>query len=302
MLPNKLKGFYLEKNISLSRFTTLRVGGQAEWLAEPTNIDEIEKLLFWANNKKLPCQIIGAGSNLLIADAGIKGLSVCLRKFQGSKINAVTGIVEAAGGEPIPALARKTAKAGLHGLEWAVGIPGTAGGAAVMNAGAQGGSFAEIVKSIKVLPLIGGSPFEIKVEDLKYDYRFSLLQKEKLIVLSTQFQLQTGHDPSQITKVTNNNLVHRTTTQPYHQPSCGSVFRNPEPFKAGQLIEELGLKGHKIGGAEISKIHANFIVNTGNASAKDISNLIEFIQEKVQTEHGLLLEPEVKKLGFYPIN
>ena len=117
-------------------------------------------------------------------------------------------------------------------------------------------------------------------------------------MLSARFLLEPGHNQTELIRLTNNNLNHRTNTQPYHLPSCGSVFRNPEPLKAGRLIEELGLKGHRIGGAEISKIHANFIVNTGKATAKDIYALIAFVQNKVKDAHGFLLHPEVKRLGF----
>tara|TARA_B100000029_G_C16768106_1_gene664458 strand:- start:26 stop:478 length:453 start_codon:yes stop_codon:yes gene_type:complete len=144
----------------------------------------------------------------------------------------------------------------------------------------------------------GGEPFEIVKKDLEFSYRHSLLQTEKLIVLSARFLLEAGHNPKKINTVTNNNLKRRTNSQPYHLPSCGSVFRNPEPLKAGHLIEKLGLKGHRIGGAEISTMHANFIVNTGQATAEDIYQLISFIQKRVKAAYGFLLHPEVKQVGF----
>ncbi len=288
----------IETFTPLSKFTTWRVGGAAQWLAEPKNIEEIKFLTSWANKKNLQCQIIGAGSNLLINDSGLKGLSICMKKLNGSQLDLENGVIEACGGEHLPTLARQAAKAGLHGLEWAVGIPGTIGGAVVMNAGAQGGCTADSLQSIKVISMQGGEPFEIKNEDLNFGYRSSLLQQEKLIVLSARFQLEPGHDHKKLTRITNENLNRRTTTQPYHLPSCGSVFRNPEPLKAGRLIEDLGLKGHKIGGAEISNIHANFIVNNGQATAKDIYDLIIFVQRQVKKTHGFLLHPEVKQLGF----
>ena len=282
----------------LSKFTTLRIGGPAQWLAEPKNIEEVKSLLNWAKTKEIPCQVIGAGSNLLINDSELKGLSICTKKMHGNTLNSKNGMIKALSGDHLPTLARQAAQAGLHGLEWAVGIPGTVGGAVVMNAGAQGSSTADWLQSVQVLSLQGGEPFEISKKDLQFSYRDSLLQTEKLIVLSASFLLEPGHNPQEIGHLTTKNLNKRTDTQPYHLPSCGSVFRNPEPLKAGRLIEESGLKGHRIGGAEISRMHANFIVNTGQASAKDFYNLIAFIRKRVKETHGVLLHPEVKQVGF----
>ena len=167
-----------------------------------------------------------------------------------------------------------------------------------MNAGAQGGCTAEWLEAVDVVPLDGGEPFELKRDQLNFDYRHSRLQQEQLLVLGARFRLDPGHDPKTLRRQTSNNLCHRTTTQPYTQPSCGSVFRNPEPFKAGQLIEDLGLKGTRIGGAEVSTLHANFIVNTGDATARDIDQLISLVQQRVRERHDLNLHPEVKRLGF----
>lgn len=294
-LSNKCE---IQKSVSLANFTTWRVGGKAEWFAEPSNVNEIESLISWGVKRHLPIHIIGAGSNLLIHDSGIKGLVICLKKFHGYKLELSTGVVEAISGENIPSLSRKVAKAGLHGLEWAVGIPGTIGGAIVMNAGAQGGCISKSLESIKVLPINGEKAFEIKNKELCYGYRESRLQHDKLIVLSAKFILEPDHDPKKILHQTNLNLHHRTNTQPYELPSCGSVFRNPEPYKAGQLIEELGLKGLCIGGAEVSEKHANFIVNKGNSTAQNINDLINLIQSKIQDSYGLELHTEVKRLGF----
>ncbi len=295
---NLSKSIELKALVSLAHFTTIKVGGQAEWFAEPKNLSELKLIIEWAAAKRIKCQIIGAGSNLLINDNQLNGVSICMRRFHGWNINKNTGFIEAYGGEPIPTLARKAAHAGLSGLEWAIGIPGTVGGAAVMNAGAQGGCTSERLISVRVLPIGGEEPYEISQKELEFDYRYSRLQEEKLIVLSARFRLEPGHDQEELTYLTNKNLHHRTSTQPYHLPNCGSVFRNPEPQKAGFLIEKLGLKGHRMGDAEISKIHANFIVNKGNASAKDIQKLIKLIQHQVQNAHGLTLHQEVKTLGF----
>ena len=293
----------LRSQVSLADYTTWRVGGPAEWLAEPTHRDQLIKLISWAHQHQLSWRVIGAGSNLLISDAGLAGLTICLRKLQGMNLNGETGVVEALAGGPIPTLARRAARAGLHGLEWAVGIPGTVGGAAVMNAGAQGGCTAERLLSVEVIDALpnGSENAAIRIlnnAELDFSYRHSRLQDCDLMVISARFQLEPGHDPKALSRATSSNLNHRTTTQPYQWPSCGSVFRNPEPLKAGQLIEALGLKGHRIGGAEVSPVHANFIVNNGSASANDILSLIALVQKEVENNHGITLHPEVKRLGF----
>ena len=291
----------LRQGVSLQEFTTWRVGGPAEWFAEPADGAQLVALARWARERQLPLRVIGAGSNLLIADQGLAGLTVCIRRLQGSRVDGESGVVEAEAGEPIPTLARKVARAGLHGLEWAVGIPGTVGGAAVMNAGAQGGCTAEWLDSVLVLdPSGSGEPHRIRAANLDFDYRHSRLQQEPLLVLSARFLLEPGHEPAAVTARTSANLHSRTSTQPYQQPSCGSVFRNPEPEKAGRLVESLGLKGTRIGGAEVSPLHANFIVNTGGATAADIDALIKLVRQRVWESTGIDLHPEVKRLGFPP--
>lgn len=291
----------LRQQVGLQAFTTWRVGGPAAWLAEPATAEELVALLAWAQRRGVSLQCVGAGSNLLVADGGLGGLTLCLRRLQGCRIDASSGWLEAAAGEPIPSLARKVARAGLSGLEWAVGIPGTVGGAAVMNAGAQGGCTAEWLHSVEVVdPARPDAPFVIEAAALDFAYRHSRLQQEPLVVLSARFRLDAGHDPAAVSARTSANLQSRTSSQPYQQPSCGSVFRNPEPEKAGRLIEGLGLKGLRIGGAEVSPIHANFIVNTGTATAADIARLIATVQERVAASHGIQLQPEVKRLGFHP--
>jgi len=297
--PEPLPG--LRQAVPLREFTTWRVGGPAEWFAEPANAAQLVECARWARERGLALRVIGAGSNLLIADRGLPGLTLCIRRLQGSRVDGESGVVEAEAGEPIPTLARTAARAGLHGLVWAVGIPGTVGGAAVMNAGAQGGCTAEWLDSVLVFdPGDPAEPFRIGATDLDFDYRHSRLQRDPLLVLSARFLLEPGHDPAAVTARTSANLNSRTSTQPYQQPSCGSVFRNPEPEKAGRLVESLGLKGTRIGGAEVSPLHANFIVNTGDATAADIDALIRLVQGRVRESTGIDLHPEVKRLGFAP--
>ena len=288
----------LRRSVGLADYTTWRVGGSAQWFAEPESAIQLQALLAWAQAEGLPSLVIGAGSNLLVSDAGLEGLTLCNRRLQGAVLDAATGLIEAQAGEPIPSLARRAARAGLSGLEWSVGIPGTVGGAAVMNAGAQGGCTAEVLESVTVIePHKPNQPFELRAGELDFAYRHSRLQEEPLVVLSARFRLNAGHDPAEVSRRTSANLHSRTSTQPYQQPSCGSVFRNPEPQKAGQLIEALGLKGLSIGGAQVSPIHANFIVNTGAATAAEIDQLIGAVQERIQAAHGITLHTEVKRLG-----
>ena len=295
MQPNQLEP---RQNVPLAEFTTWRVGGPARWIIEPESVDEVLASLQWARTNGHSCQVIGAGSNLLIHDNGLPGLTLSLRRLQGAELDSNSGVIEALAGEPIPTLARRAARAGLKGLAWAVGIPGTVGGAAVMNAGAQGGCTADWLEAVRVVPIQGGESFELKGDQLEFDYRHSLLQQENLLVLSARYRLDPGHNPQELRRETNSNLSHRTSTQPYTLPSCGSVFRNPEPLKAGRLIQDLGLKGERVGGAEVSTVHANFIVNTGNATAANINQLIELVQNRVEQRHAVRLHPEVKRLGF----
>ena len=298
-LPGEL-GAALRGGVSLADFTTWKVGGAAQWFFEPDHNDQVMGLARWARRQGLPLQVIGAGSNLLISDQGLAGLTLCQRRLQGSQFDGGEGLIEAQAGEPIPTLARRAARAGLGGLEWAVGIPGTVGGAVVMNAGAQGGCTSEWLQDVTVFDPNGdGDPFVLASHDLAFAYRHSRLQQEPLVVLSARFRLRAGLDPAEVGQRTSANLRSRTSSQPYQQPSCGSVFRNPEPSKAGQLIEALGLKGLSVGGAQVSTLHANFIVNTGAAQARDMDQLIALVQERVRQAHGIELHPEVQRLGSF---
>ena len=290
----------LRRAVALADFTTWKVGGPAQWFAEPDTPEQLAQLLTWGQAEGLPCRVIGAGSNLLVSDDGLVGLTLCNRRLQGAELERSSGLIEARAGEPIPTLARRAARAGLAGLEWSVGIPGTVGGAVVMNAGAQGGCTADGLESITVVdPAQPERPFQLRADALDFAYRHSRLQDDALVVLSARFRLTPGHDPGAVSRRTSANLHSRTSTQPYQQPSCGSVFRNPEPRRAGQLIEALGLKGLSIGAAQVSPIHANFIVNTGQATAMEIDQLIREVQRRVEAAHGISLHPEVKRLGLF---
>ncbi len=288
----------LQANCSLAPLTSFKVGGPAQWYAEPTRADEVIRLLQWARDEALPVTFLGAGSNLLISDHGLPGLVIGSRLAKGARFEPATGQVTVLAGEPIPRLAWAAARRGWRGLEWSVGIPGSLGGAVVMNAGAQGGCLADSLVQATVLGPTGLEVWE--AERLAYGYRQSRLQQGDYWVIEATLQLQPGQDPKQVLADTTCNLRQRKGTQPYHLPNCGSVFRNPEPQKAGQLIESLGLKGHCIGQAQVAEKHANFILNLGNARAEDILALIRYLQASVRTEYGVDLEPEVKLLGAFP--
>jgi UDP-N-acetylmuramate dehydrogenase len=288
----------LKANVPLATLTSFRVGGPAEWYVAPRTIEELQASLEWAHSQSIPVTMLGAGSNLLVSDAGLPGLVISTRHLRYAEFNETTGQVTVGAGEPLPRLAWRLADRGWQGFEWAVGIPGTVGGAVVMNAGAHSSSMEEILVSTTVL-LPDGTIELLTPEDLQYEYRTSALQGSSRYITHATFQLRPGADPTAVNAVTANHKQQRQSTQPYHLPSCGSVFRNPEAYKAGWLIEQVGLKGHQIGGAQVAQRHANFILNCGGAKASDIFELIHHVQQAVQQEWSLLLEPEVKMLGEF---
>lgn len=288
----------IKSQVSLAGLTSYRVGGPAEWYVAPRCIEDLQMSLEWATSEGLPITILGAGSNLLVSDRGLPGLVVGTRHLRHIRFDPETAQVQTGAGVPIAQLARLVAQRGWQGLEWAVGIPGTVGGAVVMNAGAHEGCVADVLVDAYVVSSSGVAA-NLGVAELGYRYRTSVLQGSDRIVMQATFQLQPGGDPAQVMATTEAHLERRRSTQPYHLPSCGSVFRNPEPYKSAQLIEQTGLKGYKIGGAQVSQLHANFILNCGNATASDIYQLIHYVQRQVEQRWSIRLEPEVKILGEF---
>ncbi|MBD2521009.1 MULTISPECIES: UDP-N-acetylmuramate dehydrogenase [unclassified Nostoc] len=282
----------------LSAFTSYRVGGAADLYVAPRNLEALQASLKYAKERDLKVTTLGAGSNLLVSDGGISGLVIATRHLRFSNFDPQTGQLTVAAGESIPSLAWAAAELGWQGLEWAVGIPGTAGGAVVMNAGAHNSCIADMLVSAEVLSP-NGTLETLTPEQLGYSYRTSLLQGGDRIVTQATLQLAPGADPAKVVAITKEHKKHRLSTQPYNFPSCGSVFRNPKPYSAGWLIEQTGLKGYQIGGAQVALLHANFIVNRGGAKASDIFCLIRHIQHQVQERWSINLEPEVKMLGEF---
>lgn len=288
----------VRSQVPLAPLTTFRVGGPAEWLTTPRTLQQIQMAVDWALERELPLTFLGAGSNLLISDQGLSGLVVCTRYWRSTRFDEATGQVTAAAGEPLPSLAWKAAKRGWRGLEWAVGIPGTVGGAVVMNAGAHGACTADIFKSAQVYQPNQGWGV-LQADAMGFQYRSSVLQKQSYPVMQATFQLEPGHDPVAVIADTQADLEQRRATQPYDLPSCGSVFRNPRPHSAGWLIEQSGLKGYRLGHAQVAERHANFILNRGGATATDIFRLIHYVQDQVEARWEVRLKPEVKMLGEF---
>ena len=296
----------LKANVPLATLTSFRVGGPAEWYIAPRHLEELQASLEWAKLQGLATTMLGAGSNLLISDRGLPGLVISTRHLRHTYFDQATGQVTVGAGEPLPRLAWQLADLGWQGFEWAVGIPGTVGGAVVMNAGAHGDSIADILVEAQIL-LPNGQLEILTPQALNYRYRTSALQgsssEEKAalrrLVTQATFQLRPGANPAEVLDVTSQHKHQRLTTQPYNMPSCGSVFRNPGAYKAGWLIEQTGLKGHQIGGAQVAQRHANFILNCGGATASDIFQLIRFVQQQVQQRWSLSLETEVKMMGEF---
>lgn len=286
-----LKAITQEENIlvnePMKNHTTFHTGGVADYLVTPESIEEIQKLM------ALDCPkiVIGNGSNLLVKDGGIRGVVIQLTKFQQYSIQ--DDAIEATAGMYLAKLSQIAMQAGLAGLEFACGIPGTLGGAIMMNAGAYGGEMSSVIAESLFLEENGNL---ITVHDHEFGYRKSIYQTRKGIILSAKLKLSHGNQEEIKTKM-DEYMLARNTKQPITMPSAGSTFKRPEGFFAGKLIEEAGLKGYQIGGAAVSDLHAGFIVNQGNATSKDILDLIAHVQEIVWEKYQVKLEPEIKIIG-----
>jgi UDP-N-acetylmuramate dehydrogenase len=281
---------------SLARFTSARIGGPADWLAVVDDIGALIKLVLVAQDQGVPWRILGSGSNVLVADAGVRGLVIINRtRFVAMDDR---GRVYAESGANLSSLARSCISRGLGGLEWAINVPGTVGGAVVGNAGAHGGNIAGCLDRALLL-WGGGTVVEWSVEQFEYDYRNSVLKRlppgESPVVLSALFSLQRD-DPSELAQRANEYQNRRKATQPAGA-SMGSIFKNPVGDFAGRLIDVAGLKGAVVGGAQISPVHANFFVNTGGASASDVKQLIDLTRTTVRERFGVELELEIELIG-----
>ena len=279
----------IKENVSLSKFTTYKVGGTARLLVYPKNTEKLILLLKKLKKENIKHKVLGFGSNLIFSDSLYDGVIIKLDSFDGVKIKDT--VITAGAGVSLIKLSYKAQKEGLTGLEFASGIPGSVGGAVFMNAGAYKSDMGYIVSEVKVLT----PELDVKTlynKDLKYKYRSSFLQSNpNYICLEATLVLRHG-DKNAIKELMETRKQKRLLTQPLEYPSAGSVFRNPEGDFAGRLIEECGLKGYSIGGAKVSEKHANFIVNSGGATASDVKNLITYVHDKVKEETKVDLKIE----------
>lgn len=279
---------------TMARHTTWRVGGPADAMVLPANLDELVTTLEILNLYQVDWKVIGKGSNILVSDSGYRGAIIALNR-DFVEISIEDSIITVEANYSLTKLARFASQNGLAGLEFACGIPGTVGGAVAMNIGAHGVEISSILIDAKVLTAAG----EIEVwnnQDFQFAYRESRLNREKGILLSARFVL-TPEAEEQIKARMANYNEGRRKSQPIGLSTAGSVFKNPENAFVGKLVEELGLKGKTCGGAEISTKHANFIINTGTATAKDICCLMSYIKAEVLREYGIKLENEVEIVG-----
>ena len=273
----------------------MKIGGPADLFIEPTSIEGLKKTMQLVQKYRVNWRAIGRGSNLLVSDQGIEGVVIKLgNNLKDMKLDGTQLTVGA--GYSIVALAVLISKKGLSGLEFASGIPGSVGGAVYMNAGAHGSDISKILTNAHIL-FEDGSLQWLSNDEMEFSYRTSVLQKKHPgIVVEARFQLTEG-DKEQIVAVMQKNKDYRKVTQPYDSPCAGSIFRNPLPHFAGKLIEEAGLKGFQIGGAQISEMHGNFIVNAGNAKAFDVLQLIEYVKKTILEKYNIQMETEVEIIG-----
>ena len=281
------------ENAPMSRYTTFRVGGPADALFLPASVEELQEALAAAKAQGIPVCLIGNGSNLIVRDGGIRGLVIALGE-PFSELRVEGAQVWAQAGARLSAVAAAAQRAGLAGLEFASGIPGTLGGGCAMNAGAYGGELKDVLVWADVL--LDGELHRLSRDEMEMGYRSTMPLRRGAIVVAACFELRRD-DPEAIQERMRDLANRRREKQPLNLPSAGSTFKRPEGHFAGALIEQCGLKGCTIGGAQVSQKHAGFIVNTGEATAADILNLIEHVQKVVQAQTGVHLETEVRVLG-----
>ena len=281
----------------MKNHTTFRIGGPADALALPKTPEEVAEVVRFCHEHAQPYYVLGNGSNLLVSDEGYRGLVLQLyRNFNDIQVNGETITVQS--GAMLAAVARTAYQTGLTGLEFASGIPGTIGGAVVMNAGAYGGEMKNVLKEVTVLTK-EGEVLVIPAKALELGYRTSVIPKNGWIVLGAVLRLKKG-DQEQILARREELKEQRITKQPLDLPSAGSTFKRPEGYFAGKLIMDAGLRGFTVGGAQVSEKHCGFVVNRGNATAADVWKLICEVKRRVKEMTGVELEPEVKLLGDFP--
>ena len=283
-------------NEPMASHTTFRIGGPADYFVMPETVEELRDILALCKEEGLPYFILGNGSNLLVGDKGFRGVVIQLYKnFDGLSIEGTR--VTAKSGAMLIRVAKEAGKAGLTGLEFASGIPGTIGGAMVMNAGAYGGEMIDVVTAVTVLTKDG----DIKTltgSEMNFRYRGSVVEDEGYIVLETVMELKEGNLEEIQARIDELSLQRRTK-QPIEYPSAGSTFKRPEGDFAGKQIQDTNLRGYQVGGAQVSEKHCGFVINAGGATAADVMQLMQDVSDKVNAQFGVTLEPEVKRIGEF---
>jgi UDP-N-acetylmuramate dehydrogenase len=278
----------------LSRHTSFRIGGPADLLLLPRTVADLQRIVRLVNAAAVPFTVIGNGSNLLVRDGGLRGVvlkvadNLAAIEFRGT-------LGRAQSGAPLAVVSRLAAQGGLSGLEFACGIPGTIGGGVMMNAGAYGGEMKEVVTHVTVVDE-KGELRRLSAPELEFGYRRSLLQSRPWIVVDLEMELR-PEEPERILAQVSLNQYLRESKQPLSYPSAGSIFKRPPGKFVGPMVEQLGLKGYRIGGAQVSEKHAGFIVNAGNARAADVLALIQHVRERVQERFDVWLETEIRIIG-----
>lgn len=292
-----LKKTISEENIyinePMSRHTSFRIGGPADVLVIPQNREELIKVLDIIRSENIPYFIFGNGTNIIVSDRGIRGVVIKLTAIRKIYVDGETIVSEA--GALLSAIANTALDNELTGFEFASGIPGTLGGAVAMNAGAYGPEIKDVIEKVEVIDE-NGNIYEIKNGNMKFAYRSSVIQLDNLIALRAWIHLKKGNYKDIRAKMDELNGL-RKMKQPLEYPSAGSVFKRPEGCYAGKLIQDAGLQGYTIGGAQVSEKHCGFIINKGNATAEDVLNLIKHIQKTVKEKFGVDLDTEVKIIG-----
>ncbi len=276
--------------------TTFRVGGPADLFVTPETSEEVRAVVDMCRSEEIDCHIIGNGSNLLVSDRGVRGVVVQIAKVM-NKIESNGEQIRAQAGALLSEVAAHALKDGLAGFEFAAGIPGTLGGACVMNAGAYGGEMKDVLYEVTVLTPQG--EFRILKEDeLELGYRTSVIARKGYIVLEAVIRLKKG-DEEEIRRQMEDLRDRRISKQPLEYPSAGSTFKRPEGYFAGKLIQDAGLRGYTFGGAQVSEKHCGFVINRGDATAAEVAELMRRVADKVEEQFKVRLEPEVKRLGDF---
>lgn len=281
---------------AMSQHTTFKIGGPADYFLMPDKGEDVGRVIKICKEKEIPYFILGNGSNLLVGDGGYRGAVIQIYRNMSS-VTVEGNEIRAQAGALLSAVAAAAKNASLTGFEFAGGIPGTIGGAVVMNAGAYGGEMKDVLTEVTVMNA-EGDIFTLPTEELELGYRTSIIKTVGYIVLEAKIRLKEG-DPEVIRETMKDLTIRRTTKQPLEYPSAGSTFKRPEGYFAGKLVQDAGLRGFRVGDAMVSEKHCGFVINAGEATAAQVDELMKQVSAKVREQFGVTLEPEVKRLGEF---